>query len=231
MIRTILAYGRVASRTALAVPVSSLPNAIAVGPTRERGRVPPPSESVGGDPQQAVLDDAVGDVLLAQGAPDLGDLLHLEAAVFGDDHRPGVREFLAQLGDGLSLGLCGHGPPLLRHATGVRRWGPDRRSDALSATSPGRPSHGRWPPANGKARPTPRGGAAPLCLGIARRRPRSRFPMWVAPRSDPVDQPRPLDPGVGHGPAGAGCLRRSVYRSGDAPLGLPPHVMAGARRS
>ena len=32
MIRTILLYGRVASRTALAVPASSFPNAIAVGP-------------------------------------------------------------------------------------------------------------------------------------------------------------------------------------------------------
>ena len=34
MIRTILLYGRVASRTALAVPASSFPNAMAVGPVR-----------------------------------------------------------------------------------------------------------------------------------------------------------------------------------------------------
>ena len=42
--RTILAYGRVASRTAFAVPASSCPNAIAVGPTSS-GLSAAPTES------------------------------------------------------------------------------------------------------------------------------------------------------------------------------------------
>ena len=91
----------------MAVPASSFPNAIAVGPTSS-GLERLADRVAGGDPQQPVLDDAVRHVLLAQGAPDLGDLLDLEAAVLGDDHRPGVGEFLAQLGDGLPFGLCGH---------------------------------------------------------------------------------------------------------------------------
>ena len=90
VIRTTLAYGRVASRTALAVPASSVPNAIAVGPMSS-GLSAVADRILGGDPHQPVLDDAIRHVLLAQGAPDLGDLLDLEAAVLGDDHRPGVR--------------------------------------------------------------------------------------------------------------------------------------------
>ena len=86
-----------------------------VGPERDGGRSDEQRAQrladriLGGDPHQPVLDDAVRDVLLAQRSPDLGDLLHLEAAVLGDDHRPGVGDLLAQLGDGLPFGLGGHG--------------------------------------------------------------------------------------------------------------------------
>ena len=81
-------YGRVASSTALASAASSVPNAIAVGPSSS-GLNASPRRAFGGDPHQAVLDDVVGHVLLAQRAADLGELAHLEAAVLGDDERCG----------------------------------------------------------------------------------------------------------------------------------------------
>ena len=111
--------------TAFAVPASSFPKAIAVGPIRS-GPSAVADRVLGGDPHQAVLDDAVGHVLLAQGAPDLGDLLHREAAVLGDDQRPGLGELLAQLGDRLSLGLVGMGPSCASARDRRAAVGPDR---------------------------------------------------------------------------------------------------------
>ena len=156
------------------------------------------------DPHQAVLHDPVGHVLLAQRAPDLADLLHLEAAVLGDDQGRAAAQLGTQVLDHLALGLGRHRASLtslLRRAAGARRWvrpgdaglnpcdGP--RGDAGGATHP---EVGRWP--------LPR---------RARRRPRPS-PSRVGGRSGPADQA----PGVIRAsrpvtrPAGAGCLRRSV---------------------
>ena len=224
VIRTTLAYGRVASRTAFAVPASSVPNAIAVGPIEQR------TEGLadrvfGGDPHQAVLDHAVGHVLLAQGAPDLGDLLHLEAAVLGDDHRPGVGEFLAQLGDGLPFGLRRHmHSSFLRHATGVRGGYPN---------VVGWPLRRPWSPSVGRPTPARRGAAHPE---VERHRSASACssssparPSRVADRSGPADQAPTVTTSIGRRSASAGCLRRSS-RLGQVTR-LSAATAAGDRRS
>ena len=187
-------------------------------PERDRGRTDEQRAEgladrvAGGDPQQPVLDDAVRHVLLAQGAPDLGDLLDLEAPVLGDDHRPGVGEFLAQLGDGLPFGLCGHvallsfgtRPACAVGARSVDRAGPCDVPDRLPR----------------KVTPTRRGAAhpkveRPVCLGVLVVVP---APRWE--RSGPADQASTVvDPRVRGGPqAQAVCGGMSVL-SDDAPLG------------
>ena len=160
VIRTTWLNGRVASRTAFAVPASSVPNAIAVGPDEQRPERLA-DRILGGDPHQPVLDDAVRHVLLAQGAPDLGDLLHREAAVLGDDQRPGVRELLAQFGDGLPLGLCRH----VASCPSAR----GRRAAVGRPASAGAPATS-WPP--------PEGGD-PGCRGAPTRRWRHRSCLGV----------------------------------------------------
>ncbi len=100
-----------------------------------------------GDPHQAVLHDAVAHVLLAQGAADLRDLLDGEAAVLGDDQRPAAGERLAQLGDGLPLGLGGHACPPASSARPVRGGGAPRSAE------PRRPCDGAcfgWPDTQGR---------------------------------------------------------------------------------
>ena len=159
---------------------------------------------VGGDPHQPVLDDAIRHVLLAQGAPDLGDLLDLEAAVLGDDHRPGVGEFLAQLGDGLPFGLRGHVPSFFGTRPACGGGAPIR-----TIGWPLRRSHGGL--LERSATPLRRDAAHPKVERHrlprrARRRPRPRS------RSDPVRRikPRPSPTRRSAASAGAGCLWRSV---------------------
>src|SRR4029078_12162536 len=86
---------------------------------------------LGSDSHEPVFDDAVRHVPLAEGAADLRDLLHGEAAVFRDDQRLAAGEALLQLGYRLTLGLRRHGPPLLRRAAGARRWEVDCMSTPL----------------------------------------------------------------------------------------------------
>ncbi len=142
---------------------SSVPNAIAVGPMSsglERG-----ADRVGSrDPHQPVLDDAVRHVLLRQGSPDLGDLLHREAAVLGHDHRPGVREFLAKLGDRGLFGLC-------RHMASIRYGTRPACGGGSSGSAPGLPcdgSHGNLPREAdpGSQGRTHRCGGGTDCLGV-----------------------------------------------------------------
>jgi hypothetical protein len=97
--------------TAFAVAASSFPKAIADGPVRSGVSASAAGLSLGRDAHQAVLDDPVRHVALAQRAPDLGDLLHLEAAVLGDDHRAIRVQDGTQRVDRLSLGLGRHLPP------------------------------------------------------------------------------------------------------------------------
>ena len=188
-------------------------------PERDRGRAGEqagralPDRVIGGDAHQAVLDDAVGDVLLAQGAPDLGDLLHGEAAVLGHDHRPGIGEFLAQLGDGLPFGLGRHGasvPSARDRRAAVGR--PDVRSGL-----PLRRSHGGLP---GEADPGSQGRThrwrwRHRLPRRARRRPRLRSPrgrfggpvrrIKLRPSSDPKARRGPRAQAVCGGPS---CLVR-----------------------
>ena len=171
----------------MAVADSSLPKAIAVGPTRS-GLERLADRVLGGDPHQAVLDDAVAHVLLAQGAADLGDLLDREAAVLGDDQRPAAGKRLAQLGDGLPLGLCGHAsPPASAHGrcAAVARRDPGGRIDApatapvrLALTRRGAPP--RW------WRPVPASAcspSSPVASAADRSGPADQAPTVTAPVS------------------------------------------------
>jgi hypothetical protein len=86
-----------------------------------------PQWTFGGDAQQAVLDDAVRDVLLAERLADLRDLLDREAAVLGDDHRPAAGELVAQ-GDRPAGPVAGRPVPA--------RTGAQARSLRALATTP-----------------------------------------------------------------------------------------------
>ena len=127
-----------------------------------------PDRVLGGDPHQAVLDDAVGHVLLAQGAADLRDLLDGEAAVLGDDQRPAAGE--------LPRAARRRSPVWPRWAwvpscsahgrcAAVARHGPE------TATPLRRRLFG-WPDSQGRC--PPRGWLALILPRRARRRPRSR---------------------------------------------------------
>ena len=158
-----------------------------------------PDRVLGGDAQEAVLDDAVRHVLLAQGAADLRDLLHGEAAVLGDDQRPAAGERLAQFGDGLPFGLCGHPMPSFRRTAGARRW---RAADPVSPgiATPLRRRLFGWPDTQGRCH---RDGGRTGLPRRARRRPRSLVAI------DPIRRikPRP-SPSWGRGPraqAVSGC--------------------------
>ena len=162
---------------------------------------------LGGDPHQPVLDDAIRHVLLAQGAPDLGDLLDLEAAVLGDDHRPGV----------------GESPRAARRRSPVWprwAWWPLLSFGTRPACGGGRPSRlGRAAPATShgdrlsKVDPTRRGAAHPKVERRdlprrARRRPRRPTVRPIRSDGSSPDRHRPI---VGHGPrAQAVCGGSSV---------------------
>ena len=195
-------------------------------PERDRGRTDEQRAEgladrvAGGDPQQPVLDDAVGHVLLAQGAPDLGDLLDLEAPVLGDDHRPGGGEFLAQLGDGLPFGLCGHvallsfgtRPACAVGARSVDRAGPCDVPDRLPQKAD----------PNSQERGPPEGGAAGLPRR-ARRRPRSSLGA-VRSGGSSLDRRGPSGPARS---AGAGCLWRDVCMVRRRASRPPPWLVTG----
>ena len=133
--------------TALAVAASSLPNAITVG-REDRGEGVAGGVVLRGDAHQAVLDDPVLHVLLAEGAADLGDLLHLRPR-YSERSASGCRCSSAQLERSSAPGLGRHG-------------------SFLTSVLGARPAR-RWPhPASGKVRPC----AAPavwMCRGAAHR--------------------------------------------------------------
>ena len=146
-----------------------------------------------GDLHEPVLDDAIGHVLLAQAAPDLADLANGQTPVLRDDQRSTARDLLAQLGDGLPLGLGRHGA---LHRSGAQ---PARGGGRSGRCWPTLPCDGRP-----KARPGPQGVRPPVRADDpflprhARRRPRGGCP-------DPVRRIKPR-PSRAVRSAGAGCL-------------------------
>ena len=155
---------------------------------------------LGGDPHEPVLDDAVGHVLLAEGAADLRDLLHGEAAVFRDDQRPAAGEYLLAARRPTrawppSAWSTSASARSRRAAVGGRRW--KRRRPCDGACSACLICRGAGPPLRRWALVLPR---------RAGRRPRSS----IARSTDPV---RPIEPRPSRSPgasrsAGAGCLWR-----------------------
>ena len=195
-----------------------VPNAIAVGPTSS-GLSAVADGVIRGDPHQSVLDDAIRHVLLAQGAPDLGDLLDLEAAVLGDDHRPSVGEFLAQLGDRLAFGLRGHmpAPSSTQPACGG---GPrPSRSDG-PCDVPWRPSLRVDPTRRGAAHPeVERRRSASACSSASPAGPEGADPVRRIKSRPP---PTPVERS-----AGAGCLRRFVCLVGWRASRPSPRLVTG----
>ena len=145
LIRTILLYGRVASRTAFAVPASSDPNAIAVGPSSS-GLSASADGSVGGDPHQPVLDDVIRDVLLRSARRISAISLTLRPRYSLTMNVRARDEILAQLRDRLPLGLCRHVHLLASAAAGARRGQPMRPCDADRLREVPLASQGRNPP-------------------------------------------------------------------------------------
>ena len=172
VIRTIL-YGLIASMTALAATDSSpVGERDGRGTDEERRERRARSVRPGGDADEPVLDDPIPDVVLAQRTADLGDLTHLEAAVFGDDERRRPGELALQRLDRLALGLGRHGDlpeSCVRPARGggaarSATTRPDRFAPATVLRLQGALT-GRWGPASACSPSSP----AAMAVGPVRR--------------------------------------------------------------